>query len=400
MIAQAAHRAAPGTPCRAPAEPRRATADAGRRDRRRGERRPRCAALERRRAAAACRAARSAAHATQAVFGEGPVDAAADVRRRAARRPGRPARPAVRRPCRAAARPGARRSSACRATQVYVTNAVKHFKFELRGKRRIHKTPAQQEAAACLDWLEREIALVRPRAIVALGATAARSLLGRPVAVTRERGRGSARRRPAGAGRRCTRRRCCGFRPTNRDAARGGCRPGVARRSSGLPAGGGSGDVGGTFPRERRSKEAWTSPTANAEPAPGPRGTAKRKSRRIDPEIRFQTGARSPFRSISRLLLRFCRGTPVASHVRPLGAPAPWASGRQTIPGTSRMTTKKTSAAALLIDKAAAVRVEAPRAVKGAKPVKATAARPRPGPRRGQAQGTPRQGGQGGKGRP
>lgn len=70
----------------------------------------------------------------------------------------------------------------------YVTNAVKHFKFELRGKRRIHKTPAQREAAACLDWLEREIALVQPQAIVALGATAARSVLGRAVAVTRERG--------------------------------------------------------------------------------------------------------------------------------------------------------------------------------------------------------------------
>ena len=72
---------------------------------------------------------------------------------------------------------------------VFVSNAVRHFKFELRGRRRIHKTPAQQEAAACAQWLEQEIALVRPRALVALGATAARSLLGRPVAVTRERGR-------------------------------------------------------------------------------------------------------------------------------------------------------------------------------------------------------------------
>ncbi len=61
--------------------------------------------------------------------------------------------------------------------QVFVTNAVKHFKYELRGKRRIHKTPAQTEAAACLDWLEREIELVQPEAIIALGATAARSLL-------------------------------------------------------------------------------------------------------------------------------------------------------------------------------------------------------------------------------
>ena len=71
---------------------------------------------------------------------------------------------------------------------VYITNAVKHFKFELRGKRRIHKTPAQQEAAACLHWLESEIGLVDPQALVALGATAARQLLGRAVAVTRERG--------------------------------------------------------------------------------------------------------------------------------------------------------------------------------------------------------------------
>ena len=73
--------------------------------------------------------------------------------------------------------------------KVYITNAVKHFKFELRGKRRIHKTPAQQEAAACLHWLESEIGLVDPGLLVALGATAARQLMGGPVAVTRERGR-------------------------------------------------------------------------------------------------------------------------------------------------------------------------------------------------------------------
>jgi uracil-DNA glycosylase family protein len=72
--------------------------------------------------------------------------------------------------------------------QVFVSNAVKHFKFELRGKRRIHKTPTQREAAACLHWLEDEIALVRPEAIVALGSTAARSLLGRAVPVMAERG--------------------------------------------------------------------------------------------------------------------------------------------------------------------------------------------------------------------
>ena len=73
-------------------------------------------------------------------------------------------------------------------TQVFVSNAVKHFKYELRGKRRIHKSPSQREAAACLHWLEDEIALVRPHAIVALGATAARSLLGRAVPVLASRG--------------------------------------------------------------------------------------------------------------------------------------------------------------------------------------------------------------------
>ncbi len=71
---------------------------------------------------------------------------------------------------------------------VFVSNAVKHFKFELRGKRRIHKTPAQEEAAACLHWLETEIELVDPRALVALGATAARQLMGTTIAVTRQRG--------------------------------------------------------------------------------------------------------------------------------------------------------------------------------------------------------------------
>lgn len=71
---------------------------------------------------------------------------------------------------------------------VYLTNAVKHFKFEMRGKRRMHKTPAQREAAACLHWLESEIEHVQPQAIVALGSTAARQLMGRPVAVMSVRG--------------------------------------------------------------------------------------------------------------------------------------------------------------------------------------------------------------------
>jgi uracil-DNA glycosylase len=77
--------------------------------------------------------------------------------------------------------------------QVFVSNAVKHFKFELRGKRRIHKTPTQKEAAACRHWLEDEIALVQPRALVALGATAARSLVGRAVPVMAQRGEWMAR---------------------------------------------------------------------------------------------------------------------------------------------------------------------------------------------------------------
>ena len=70
------------------------------------------------------------------------------------------------------------------ASALYLTNAVKHFKYEPRGKRRMHKTPSQQEADACLQWLEAEVRAVQPRAFVALGATAARSLLGSPVKVT------------------------------------------------------------------------------------------------------------------------------------------------------------------------------------------------------------------------
>jgi len=71
---------------------------------------------------------------------------------------------------------------------LYVTNAVKHFKYELRGKRRMHKTPAQREADACLHWLESELAIVQPKAVVALGATATRSLLGPGVPVMLNRG--------------------------------------------------------------------------------------------------------------------------------------------------------------------------------------------------------------------
>jgi DNA polymerase len=71
---------------------------------------------------------------------------------------------------------------------VYVTNAVKHFKFEPRGKRRIHSRPNAGEVSACRWWLDRELDLVKPDIAVALGATAAQSLLGKPVAVTKMRG--------------------------------------------------------------------------------------------------------------------------------------------------------------------------------------------------------------------
>src|ERR1700692_2840268 len=74
-------------------------------------------------------------------------------------------------------------------TKVYVTNAVKHFKWEPRGKRRIHKKPNTAEIAACRPWLEAEIAAVQPQNIVCLGATAAQSLLGRAFRVTQQRGR-------------------------------------------------------------------------------------------------------------------------------------------------------------------------------------------------------------------
>jgi DNA polymerase len=73
---------------------------------------------------------------------------------------------------------------------VFVTNAVKHFKHEPRGKRRLHTTPAVSEVSACRWWLDAERRLVKPRVIVTLGGTAALGVLGRKVAVTRERGKG------------------------------------------------------------------------------------------------------------------------------------------------------------------------------------------------------------------
>lgn len=72
--------------------------------------------------------------------------------------------------------------------QTYVTNVVKHFKWEPRGKRRIHKKPNNTEINACRPWLEAEIATVKPKIIVCLGATAAQTLLGKEFRVSRQRG--------------------------------------------------------------------------------------------------------------------------------------------------------------------------------------------------------------------
>ncbi len=126
--------------------------------------------------------------ATQTVFGEGPVDAPLMF---VGEQPGdqediagRPfVGPAGQVFDRALAAAGVDRS------RVYVTNAVKHFKYEQRGKRRIHAKPGAGEIEACRWWVDQERMLVRPKMTVALGATAARSLFGRVVTIGRERGR-------------------------------------------------------------------------------------------------------------------------------------------------------------------------------------------------------------------
>jgi DNA polymerase len=73
-------------------------------------------------------------------------------------------------------------------SQVYVTNVVKHFKWQARGKRRIHQKPNRSEIAACRPWLEAELDVIEPRVLVCLGATAAQALLGRDFRVSRRRG--------------------------------------------------------------------------------------------------------------------------------------------------------------------------------------------------------------------
>ena len=74
-------------------------------------------------------------------------------------------------------------------TETYVTNAVKHFKWKARGKRRIHDKPSWSEQLACRPWLDAELAVVKPEVLILLGATAAQTLLGRSFRVTRDRGR-------------------------------------------------------------------------------------------------------------------------------------------------------------------------------------------------------------------
>ena len=72
---------------------------------------------------------------------------------------------------------------------VYLSNVVKHFRYKSRGKRRIHQTPGAGRVNACLPWLRAELALVRPQALVLLGATAAQALLGSGIRIGRDRGR-------------------------------------------------------------------------------------------------------------------------------------------------------------------------------------------------------------------
>lgn len=147
---------------------------------------PSLAAL--RKEAAHCRACPLYRQATQTVFGEGSKGARLFL---VGEQPGdsedlagRPfVGPAGKLLDRALADAGIERGTA------YVTNAVKHFKFEERGKRRIHKKPAASEVAACRPWLEGELQVVRPQVLVCLGATATRDVLGPAVRVLKDRGK-------------------------------------------------------------------------------------------------------------------------------------------------------------------------------------------------------------------
>src|ERR1700704_4024066 len=139
-------------------------------------------------AARECKACHLYKRATQTVFGEGPKDAAIML---VGEQPGdyedqegKPfVGPAGKIMDQALEEAGIDRK------EVYVTNAVKHFKWEPRGKRRIHQKPNSREIAACRPWLEAELRLVRPKLLVCLGATAAQSVFGPTFRVTRERGK-------------------------------------------------------------------------------------------------------------------------------------------------------------------------------------------------------------------
>jgi uracil-DNA glycosylase len=138
--------------------------------------------------AASCRACPLWKDATQTVFGEGPADAEIMfVGEQPGDREDLAGRPFVG-PAgllldKALAEAGVDRA------RVYVTNAVKHFKFEPRGKRRLHKRPNAGEIKVCRRWLLDEIAVIGPRVVVALGATAAQGLAGRPIPILSNRGK-------------------------------------------------------------------------------------------------------------------------------------------------------------------------------------------------------------------
>jgi uracil-DNA glycosylase len=137
--------------------------------------------------AAGCKACDLYARGTQTVFGEGPKQASVML---VGEQPGDAedlaghpfVGPAGKLLDKALAEAGIDRR------QVYVTNVVKHFKWEPRGKRRIHQKPNAAEITACRPWLETEIALVKPHVLVCLGATAAQALLGKAFKVTKQRG--------------------------------------------------------------------------------------------------------------------------------------------------------------------------------------------------------------------
>ena len=135
-----------------------------------------------------CRGCDLYRYATQAVFGEGPKSARiALIGEEPGDQEDRQGHPFVGPAGKLLDK--ALEEAGIRRPEVYVTNAVKHFKFEERGKRRLHKKPRVSEVKACNPWLEAEMSLIRPEVIVCLGATAAQALLGPAFRLTKERGK-------------------------------------------------------------------------------------------------------------------------------------------------------------------------------------------------------------------